>query len=176
VSEDRVRQALEQAPVPDERGAAERAWALVERAYDSREPVRWTRRHRGLVVALAATTLATAVLLVAVLTPPGQAVVDRFRDAVGREPSQPGLVELPVAVLAAVEEHHRKPVTELDAQPGIARCGCRVDVGGGEVEPELGRQLDEPCRGPLAQRAPLSGQQHHLRTAHGTQYRQPRVT
>jgi len=95
VSEDRVRQALEQAPVPDERGAAERAWALVERAYDSREPVRWTRRHRGLVVALAATTLATAVLLVAVLTPPGQAVVDRFRDAVGREPSQPALVELP---------------------------------------------------------------------------------
>ena len=95
MSEDRVRQALEQAPVPDERGAAERAWALVERAYDSREPVRWTRRHRGLVVALAATTLATSVLLIAVLTQPGQAVVDRFRDAVGREPSQPALVELP---------------------------------------------------------------------------------
>ena len=95
MSEDRVRQALKQAPVPDESGAAERAWALVERAYDSRESVRWTRRHRGLVVALAATTLATAVLLVAVLTPPGQAVVDRFRDAVGREPSQPALVELP---------------------------------------------------------------------------------
>jgi hypothetical protein len=95
VSEDRVRQALKQTPVPDESGAAERAWALVGRAYDSREPVRWTRRHRGLVVALAATTLATAVLLVAVLTPPGQAVVDRFRDAVGREPSQPALVELP---------------------------------------------------------------------------------
>ena len=37
-------------------------------------------------------------------------------------------------------------------------------------------ELDEPCSGPLAQRAPLSGQQHHLRTAHGTQYRQPRVT
>ena len=95
MSEDRVRQALQQAPVPDENGAAERAWALVERAYDSREPVRWTGRHRGLVIALAATTLATAVLLVAVLTPPGQAVVDRFRDAVGREPSQPALVELP---------------------------------------------------------------------------------
>ena len=95
MSEDRVRQALQQAPVPDENGAAERAWALVERAYDSREPVRWTRRHRGLVVALAATTLATSVLLIAVLTPPGQAVVDRFRDAVGREPSQPALVELP---------------------------------------------------------------------------------
>ena len=48
------------------------------------KPVHWTRRHRGLVVALAAAALATAVVLVAVLTPSGQAVVDRFRDAVGR--------------------------------------------------------------------------------------------
>ncbi len=31
VSEDRVRSALRQAPLPDEAGAAERAWALVER-------------------------------------------------------------------------------------------------------------------------------------------------
>jgi putative pyrroloquinoline-quinone binding quinoprotein len=35
------------------------------------------------------------VVLVAVLTPPGKAVINRFRDAVGREPSQPALVELP---------------------------------------------------------------------------------
>src|SRR4029453_13674427 len=70
---------------------AGRAWALVERAYESREPVRWTHRNRGLLLALPAGTA----ILVAALTPPGMAVVARFRDAVGREPSQPALVELP---------------------------------------------------------------------------------
>jgi PQQ-like domain len=88
---ERVREALLHAPVPDEAGAAERAWALVERAYESREPVGWRRRHRGPLVAL----IAAGAVVVAALTPPGMAVVDRFRDAVGREPSQPALVELP---------------------------------------------------------------------------------
>jgi len=45
VREDRVCRALHKASVPDEEGAARRAWAVVERAYDRREPVRWTRRH-----------------------------------------------------------------------------------------------------------------------------------
>jgi hypothetical protein len=95
VSDERTRRALQQVPLPDEDGAAERAWRIVDAAFESREPVRWTRSHRGLVVALAAPALATAVVLVAVLTPPGQAVVDRFRDAVGREPSEPALTRLP---------------------------------------------------------------------------------
>jgi hypothetical protein len=88
---ERVRQALRQTPVPDEAGAADRAWALVERAYESRERVAWKRRHRGPLVAL----VAAGAIAVAALTPPGMAVVDRFRDAVGREPSEPALVELP---------------------------------------------------------------------------------
>ena len=88
---ERVRRALQDVALPDEDGAAERAWAVVERAHDRREPVRWTRRHRGPLVAL----VAAGAIVVAALTPPGMAVVDRFRDAVGREPSQPGLVELP---------------------------------------------------------------------------------
>jgi hypothetical protein len=97
MSEDRLRRALEQVTLPDEEGAAERAWRIVDAAFESRERIRWTRRHRGLVVALAAAALATAVVLVAVLTPPGQAVVDRFRDAVGRQPSQPSLTRLPAS-------------------------------------------------------------------------------
>ena len=84
MSEDRLRRALQQVTLPDEEGAAERAWRIVDAAFESRERIRWTRRHRGLAVALAAAALATAIVLVAVLTPPGQAVVDRFRDAVGR--------------------------------------------------------------------------------------------
>jgi len=97
VSEDRLRRALQQVTLPDEEGAAERAWRIVDAAFESRERIRWTRRHRGLVVALAAAALATAIVLVAVLTPPGQAVVDRFRDAVGRQPSQPSLTRLPAS-------------------------------------------------------------------------------
>jgi hypothetical protein len=88
---ERVRQALRQAPVPDEAGAADRGWALVERAYESREREAWKRRRRGPLVAL----VAAGAIAVAALTPPGMAVVDRFRDAVGREPSEPALVELP---------------------------------------------------------------------------------
>jgi hypothetical protein len=91
VSEERVRDALQGVPLPDETDSADRVWALVERAHESREPVRFTRRHRGPLVAL----VAAGAIVVAALTPPGMAVVNRFRDAVGREPSQPALVELP---------------------------------------------------------------------------------
>jgi hypothetical protein len=91
VSEDRVRSALRRVPVPDEAAAAERAWRVVDAAFESREPVRWSRKYRGPLVAL----VAAGAILVAALTPPGMAVVDRFRDAVGREPARPALVQLP---------------------------------------------------------------------------------
>ena len=43
--------------------------------------------------------------------------VDRFADAIRRPDRRAaGLVELPVAVLAAVEQHHRQPVAELGPQ------------------------------------------------------------
>ena len=95
MNESEIRRALRGVAVPDEALSAERSWRVVSAAFESREPVRWTRRHRGLVVAFAGAALLAAAVLVAVLTPPGQAVVDRFRDAVGRTPSQPALVRLP---------------------------------------------------------------------------------
>ena len=70
---------------------------------------------------------------------------------------QPGLVELPVTVLRAVEKHHRKPIAELGAQRGITRRGRRVDVGAREFEPELVGQLSEPGGGPFAQGTALAG-------------------
>ena len=91
MSEERVRSALRQVPLPDEAGAVERAWRVVDAAFESREPVQRPRRHRGPLVAL----VAAGTILVAALTPPGMAVVDRVRDAVRREPAQPALVELP---------------------------------------------------------------------------------
>ena len=86
---------------------------------------------------------------------------------------QPGLVELPVAVLSSVEQHYRQPVAELGAQSGITRGGSGVDVGGRQVEAELVGQLAEPGRGPLAQGAALPGQQHHLRPVHVNKYPDP---
>jgi hypothetical protein len=77
--------------VPDEAGAAERSWRMLDAEFESRERISRPRRRRGPLVAL----VAAGAVVVAALTPPGMAVVDRLRDAVGREPSQPALVELP---------------------------------------------------------------------------------
>jgi hypothetical protein len=91
VSEDRVRSALRQVPLRDEAAAAERARRTVNAAFESRQRIPWTRKRRGSLVAL----VAAGAVVVAALTPPGMAVVDRFRDAVGRGPAQPALVKLP---------------------------------------------------------------------------------
>ena len=95
MSERNVRRELQRAPIPEETEARERSWEILRAAFGAREPVRWRRKHRGFAVAFGTAALLAVAVLVAVLTPPGQAVVDRFRDAVGREPSQPALVELP---------------------------------------------------------------------------------
>ena len=41
----------------------------------------------------------------------------------GKIRTQPSLVDLPVAVLAAVQQHHRQPVTELRTQRIVALGG-----------------------------------------------------
>jgi len=71
-----------------------------------------------------------------------------FRGQIG---SQPWLVELPVAVLPAVEEHHRKPVAVLGPHGWITRRCRRIDVGGGQLEAQLVGQFAEPAGGALAQ-------------------------
>jgi hypothetical protein len=97
VSERGVRRALLAVSLPDESDAGQRALEVACAAFRGRDRVRWAHRHRGLAVAIAAAVLGTAVVLVAVLTPPGQAVVDRVRDAVGREQAEPALVRLPTS-------------------------------------------------------------------------------
>ena len=94
MSEDRVRSALRQVPLPDEsRGGRARMANRRRGAFESRERIPWTRKRRGPLVAL----VAAAGDRRRGSTPPGMAVVDRFRDAVGREPSQPALVKLPAS-------------------------------------------------------------------------------
>ena len=92
-----LRRQLRSVHVPDEDGAAERTWSVVQGAFAEREPVTWPRRHArpllGAAVALA--------VLAGALSPPGRAVIGSLRDAIGREKvvgvprAEPALFRLP---------------------------------------------------------------------------------
>jgi len=75
----------------------DRAWEVVRRAFEERTPAA-ARDAKGasnrLLLALVAAGAAAAVA-VAVITPPGHAVLERVRRAVGIEHAAPVLVELP---------------------------------------------------------------------------------
>jgi dipeptidyl aminopeptidase/acylaminoacyl peptidase len=97
VTERKLRRALMAAAPPDEIGAQRRAWRVVRTAYGEREPTPWPIRHRR---PLAAAAIGVAVLAAAV-TPPGRAVIDEVREAVGTEKvvgvprAKPALFSLP---------------------------------------------------------------------------------
>jgi hypothetical protein len=76
---------------PGEQEASERAWAVVREAYETREPVRWPRRHAKPLIAGAL----VAAVIAAVLSPPGRSVVRSLRSAVGIEKAEPALFSLP---------------------------------------------------------------------------------
>ena len=69
----------------------ERAWELVRRAYEQREP-QPRRARSALMPALVVLAVAIAA---AVLSPPGRAVFERVRQAVGVEHADPALFSLP---------------------------------------------------------------------------------
>jgi hypothetical protein len=86
-----VRRELERLDIPGEHEARERAWALVQAAFAAREPE--PRRHltlRPILVAAAVTALVAAAL-----SPPGRAVLDGVREAVGIESASESLFEVP---------------------------------------------------------------------------------
>lgn len=76
---------------PGEREAGERVWQVVGAAYASRESVAWPRRHLQPLVAGAL----AAVVVAAVLSPPGRSVVHSLRKAVGVQNAQTELFSLP---------------------------------------------------------------------------------
>jgi hypothetical protein len=90
-----LRKQLERVEIPEEHDTRERAWALVQAAFAEREPVPQRRPLRPLVaVALVGAAVAAA------LSPPGRAVIDEVREAIGIErvtPSRPALVSLPAS-------------------------------------------------------------------------------
>ena len=82
--------ALVTAPLPDDLEARRRSWAVVRAAFEAREPV---RRRPDLRPALALAV--GAALVAAALSSPGEAVIDRVREAIGVERAQPALFSLP---------------------------------------------------------------------------------
>ena len=70
----------------------ERAWEVVRRAYEERTPQPRHARSRVLIPAL---VVLAAAIAAAVLSPPGRAVFERVRQAVGVEHADPALFSLP---------------------------------------------------------------------------------
>ena len=87
-----MKRALEQVPVPGADGVEERARDVVLAAFRGREPIRRPARTRQVALCVAVAALAVAL---ATASPPGMAVVDRVREAVGVERAAPALFALP---------------------------------------------------------------------------------
>ena len=89
---------LASVPVPGELAARQRSWRVVRAAFESRERIPPVRPSPWRPVAALAGGLA---LVAAVASPPGRAVLNEVRDAIGRERvvgvrgAQPNLFSLP---------------------------------------------------------------------------------
>jgi hypothetical protein len=110
VTDAELRERLAGNPIPGERESEDRAWAIVREAYDQRERVpRTDRRWRPVIVlALIAAVVAAAV------TAPGRAVVEKLREAVGLEKTEPRLLRLPAGGLLLVDSAHGPWVAHRD--------------------------------------------------------------
>lgn len=76
-----LRRELVDAQAPGEEAARARTWGTVRAAFEQREPVSWPVRHARPLIAFAV----LGALIAAAFTPPGEAVVNEVRDAIGRE-------------------------------------------------------------------------------------------
>jgi len=100
-----LKRALLDVSAPDEQAARERSWPTVRAAFEQREPVSWPVRHARPLIAFAV----AGALIAAAFTPPGEAVVNEVRDAIGRERTvgveraDPELFSLPAPGRALVE-------------------------------------------------------------------------
>lgn len=86
-----MRRELESIEIPGEHEARGRTWTVLESALAERQPVE--RRSSMLRPAIVVAVVVAA--LAAVLSPPGRAVLDEIREAVGVERAQPALFSLP---------------------------------------------------------------------------------
>ncbi|MGH3017439.1 MAG: hypothetical protein ACRDLU_03585 [Gaiellaceae bacterium] len=99
---------LDAIPLPE--GAEERAWQVVRAAYEERTPSPREPKVWRPVVVLAAAAVVAGV----VASPPGQAVLDSIREAVGIERAQPALFSLPAPGPLLVESADGVWVVQAD--------------------------------------------------------------
>lgn len=114
---------LERVDIPGEHEARERTWSVVQGAYAARHPLR--RRTRMLRPALA---LAVGLAVVAaVVSPPGRAVLDEIREAVGVEAAAP-LFRLPALGQLLVVSEEQGGVWVVNEDGSRRRLGDYEDA------------------------------------------------
>lgn len=106
--------------------AEDRAWEIVRRAFEERTVVSRRRAPAGLPVAIAAALVAAIVL--AVVSPPGRAVLDSVREAVGVEHAAPALFSLPAPGRLLVVSSEGGGVWLADASGYKRRLGPYTDA------------------------------------------------
>jgi hypothetical protein len=89
MNERRLRELLREAELPPT--DRQRVFAAIRQAFAERQRISWPRRHAP-ALALAAVAAAVAA---AAFSPPGRAVIDHLREAIGVEHAQPALFSLP---------------------------------------------------------------------------------
>jgi len=123
MADERVGEMLRGAPLPGEEAAEERAWQVVDAAFERRPaaPARGFFRRRAGRPALAGAVALGAVI--AAFTPPGEAVGEWISDAVrpARAPSAPALTSLPA--------EGRLLVTAADGPWVVQRDGSKRRLG-----------------------------------------------
>ncbi len=105
--------------------AEDRAWEIVRRAFDERVPA--PRRSRARVLVPVAAAVVAAVAL-AVVSPPGRAVLDSVRDAVGVKHAAPALFSLPAPGRLLVVSTEGGGVWLADADGSKRRLGPYTDA------------------------------------------------
>jgi hypothetical protein len=95
MSERQLRRALASLRVPGEEQAEARTWSVVAAGYAASRADAEPRARRKLPVRAVVVVATLAAVTAAVLTAPGQAVLDSVREAIGVEHAQPALFSLP---------------------------------------------------------------------------------
>jgi hypothetical protein len=106
------------------RDAEHRAWEVVKRAYEERSP-KPRRARRRLVPALVA---AAVIVAAAIATPPGHAVFQKVREAVGVQQAEPALFSLPTKGRLLVVSAERGGVWLVEDNGFKRRLGSYTDA------------------------------------------------
>jgi hypothetical protein len=106
----------------------DRVWEVVRRAFEERTPSRPAPRLRHRLLLAVVALAGAAALAVAVITPPGHAVLERVRRAVGIDHAAPELVALPAQGRLLVVSPGRRGVWVVSANGLRRRLGGYVDA------------------------------------------------